>query len=77
MYPAPLLQYEIEGYTFTDPEDGYRLGYIKRKQPHPLNLALTMTEGQTEDFISAWDGGEEGMFNNGSPADWQKIFDVP
>jgi hypothetical protein len=72
-----IAQYEIEGYSFTDREGGHRLEYIRRKQPHPLNLALTMTEGQTEDFIGAWDGEEKGMFNNGSPANWQKIFDVP
>lgn len=72
-----IAQFEIEGFIFTDPEDGYRLGYIKRKQPRPHNIALTMTEGQTEDFIGAWDGEDEGMFNNGPPADWQEIFDVP
>ncbi len=72
-----IAQFEIEGFTFTDREDGYRLDYIRRKQPRPYNLALTMTEGQTEDFIGAWDGEEEGMFNNGSPANWQEIFDVP
>ena len=72
-----IAQFEIEGFTFTDREDGYRLDYIRRKQPRPLNLALTMTEGQTEDFIGAWDGKEEGMFNNGSPANWQEIFDIP
>jgi hypothetical protein len=72
-----IVQYEIEGYSFSDREDGHRLGYIGRKQSHPLNLALTMTEGQTEDFIGAWDGEEEGMFNNGSLANWQEIFDVP
>jgi len=72
-----IAQFEIDGFAFTDPEDGYRLDYIRRKQPHPCNLALTMTEGQTEDFIGAWDGMKEGIFNNGSPADWQEIFDVP
>ena len=74
---AQIAQIEIEGFTFIDREDGYRLDYIRRKQPRPYNLALTMTEGQTEDFIVAWDGDEDGMFNNGSPADWQEIFDIP
>ena len=36
-----------------------------------------MTEGQTEDFIGAWDGEKDAMFNNGPPANWQEIFDVP
>ncbi|MDO6786334.1 hypothetical protein Q4589_01890 [Cobetia marina] len=68
---------EVEGFTFCDREDSYRLDYIQRKQPYPLNLALTMTEGQVEDFIGSWDDSEEGGFNAGSPADWQKIFDIP
>ncbi len=72
-----ISKFEIEGFSFSDPEDSHRLDYISRKQPRPLNLALTMTEGQTEDFIGAWDGEEEGMFNNGSPLDWQEIFDIP
>jgi hypothetical protein len=72
-----ISKFEIEGFSFSDPEDNHRLDYISRKQPQPLNLALTMTEGQTEDFIGAWDGEEEGMFNNGSPANWQEIFDIP
>lgn len=72
-----ISRFEIEGFSFSDREDNYRLDYIRRKQPQPLNLAATMTEGQTEDFIGAWDGEEEGMFNNGSPANWQEIFDIP
>lgn len=72
-----IAQFEIEGFAFTDSEDGYRLDYIKRNQPRPHNLASTMTEGQIEDFFGAWDGEDKGMFNNGSPADWQEIFDVP
>lgn len=47
--------------------------------PKPYNLGLFMTEGQTEDFIGACDGDDEGpnMFSNGSPSEWQKIFDIP
>lgn len=72
-----LINFEIEGFVFDDREDAYRLGYIIRKQPRPYNLASTMTEGQTEDFIGAWDSDEEGQFTNGGPCDWQRIFDVP
>jgi hypothetical protein len=40
-----------------------------------------MTEGQTEDFIGAWDDDEdpdnESIFCAGSPCDWQLIFDIP
>ena len=72
-----LINFEIEGFMFDDSEDAYRLSYIMRKQPRPYNLAATMTEGQTEDFIGAWDSDEEGQFTNGGPCDWQQIFDVP
>lgn len=71
-----VAQFEIEGIHFIDPEDGHRLNYLRRKLPRPYNLAQTMTEGQTEDFIGAWDG-EDGEFGNGPPANWQSIFDVP
>jgi len=74
---AQLSTFEIEGLTFHDSEDSYRLDYLRRKMPRPFNLSATMTEGQTEDFIGAWDADEEGKFNNGGPWDWQKIFDVP
>lgn len=69
----------IEGYSFIDNEDGYRLDYIRRKMPRPYNLAIFMTKGQTEDFIGAWDGNEadDGAFSNGSPANWQTLFDIP
>jgi len=76
-YIAQLSVFKIKGFAFHDSEDAYRLGYLKRKMPRPVNLASTMTEGQTEDFIGAWDADEEGMFTNGSPCDWQQIFDVP
>ena len=68
---------QIEGFTFYDKEDLYRLDYLRRKQPRPYNLARTMTEGQTEDFIGSWDGEDDGQFSNGSPSNWQAIFDVP
>ena len=69
----------IEGYSFFDEEDWRRLNYIQRKIRRPLHLAWFMTEGQTEDFIGAWDGNEdEGeLFTNGSPSNWQYIFDIP
>ena len=40
-----------------------------------------MTEGQTEDFIGAWESetSEEDseQFSMGSPCEWQQIFDIP
>jgi hypothetical protein len=69
----------IEGFSFHDREDSHRLDYIRRKMPRPYNLAHFMTEGQTEDFIGAWDGDEDSgeSFHNGGPPDWQTIFDIP
>lgn len=74
-----IANVSIEGYTFSDNEDYYRLGYVQRKTKRPYHLQLFMTEGQTEDFIGAWDGDQddEEQFSNGSPSDWQAIFDVP
>lgn len=76
-YVTQLSSFEIEGFTFHDAEASYRLGYLRRKMPRPYNLAATMTEGQTEDFIGAWDSDEDDKFTNGGPCDWQQIFDVP
>lgn len=74
-----IANFSLEGFSFSDPEDRHRLGYAQRKQPRPYNLALFMTEGQTEDFIGAWDGNEDmdEMFTNGPPSNWQEIFDIP
>ena len=74
-----ITHVSIEGFNFTDREDRYRLGYVQRKIKRPLQLALFMTEGQTEDFIGAWDGDEENgeQFSNGPPSNWQAIFDIP
>lgn len=70
---------EVDGCKVADDEDCYRLDYIRRKIRRPYNIKLFMTEGQTEDFMAAWDSDadDEGLFNNGSPADWQSIFDIP
>lgn len=70
---------EVEGFVFSDDEDYWRLGYVQRKTKRPYHLGLFMHPGQSEDFIGAWDGNEdEGeTFSNGSPSNWQAIFDVP
>lgn len=77
-----IVNVEIEGIIFSDSEDLSRLDYIKRKCPYPSNLRNTMTEGQVEDFIGAWDNEEdfkddETIYHGGSPVDWQTIFDIP
>ena len=70
---------EIQGYSFYDREDAYRLDYIRRKLPRPYNLASLMTEGQVEDFFGAWEGKENNSecFKISGPLDWQVIFDIP
>ena len=69
----------VEGFTFSDDEDYWRLGYVQRKTRRPYHLGLFMHPGQSEDFIGAWDGDEDAgeAFSNGSPSNWQAIFDVP
>ena len=74
-----IANVEVEGFVFSDNEDYWRLGYVQRKTKRPYHLALFMHPGQSEDFIGAWDGDEdEGeTFSNGSPSNWQAIFDIP
>jgi len=70
---------EIDGFTFLDDEDYWRLGYVQRKMRRPYHLGFFMHPGQSEDFIGAWDGDEDAgeTFSNGSSSNWQVIFDVP
>lgn len=75
-----ITNVEIEGYRFKDQYDSMRLDYVRRKQPQPLNLGLFMTEGQTEDFIGAWDDYDNEdpvIYHGGGPYSWQSIFDIP
>jgi hypothetical protein len=68
---------EIEGYSFDDREDAYRLDYIRRKHPFPTDLLHMMSEGHVEDFFGSWCAKEEedGVFDPDD--DWRIIFDVP
>lgn len=74
-----IANIKIEGFSFVDDEDYHRLGYVQRKTRRPYHLALFMHPGQSEDFIGAWDGDEDmgQPFTNGSPSNWQAIFEVP
>ena len=77
-----IVNVEIEGQKFYDRYDSIRLNYVQRKQSRPYNLASFMTEGQTEDFIGAWDDDEnyendDSIYHGGGPCDWQDIFDIP
>ncbi len=75
-----IVHVNIEGVEFSDNNDKIRLDYLKRKSPSLSNLALTMSEGQTEDYIGAWDDDNSpapDIYTGGSPCDWQIIFDIP
>lgn len=74
-----ISRVSIEGFEFTDHEDRNRLSYVARKVKRPYHLAAFLRPGQSEDFIGAWDGDGDmtEKFSNGSPSNWQAIFDVP
>ena len=76
-----IARVNIEGFEFFDKYDAMRLDYIRRKSPFPSNIVCSMTEGQTEDYIGAWDNDEEeddsDIYHGGGPRDWQIIFDIP
>ncbi|MCJ8293114.1 MAG: hypothetical protein MJK15_01790 [Colwellia sp.] len=79
---SKIVNVTIEGIEFYDRYDAIRLDYIRRKGPYPSNLLCTMTEGQTEDYIGAWDNDEsfetdDSIYHGGSPCEWQTIFDIP
>lgn len=72
--------YKGKKYEFLDNEDWYRLDYIVRKQPFPVNLYFTLSEGMVEDFFGAWCSNEEDNENNENynPDDnWRLIFPMP
>lgn len=73
--------YQGEKYHFLDNEDWYRLDFISRKQPFPVNLYFTLTEGMVEDFFGAWyDYSDEESDNvdKYNPDDnWRLIFPMP
>jgi hypothetical protein len=74
-----IASVEVEGFAFSDDEDYYRLSYVQRMIRRPYHLGLIMREGQSEDFMAAWDGDAdaEQTFSNGPPSNWQAIVDVP
>ena len=44
---------EVEGFTYSDDEDYWRLRYVQRKTKRPYHLGLFMHPGQSYDFIGA------------------------
>jgi hypothetical protein len=69
---------KIDGNHFFDEEDWYRLGYIIRKHPMPVNILQMMSEGHVEDFFGSWCADTEGNEDVFNPDEnCGIIFDVP
>lgn len=70
-----------EEFSILDYEDMYRIDYIQRKQPFPVSLYYTMSEGMVEDFFGSWcreDLDEESNEDMYDPdCDWRVIFPCP
>jgi len=69
-YPHKFLPEPIE-----DDEDYWRLGHLLRKVGAPICLRKTATDGLVEDFMAAWDSGDEtkGQYRP-KLCDWGLIF---
>ena len=75
---SKLYSYGEEGFRFIDPDDGYRLDYIKRKVSRPYSIMNTMTEGMVDDFFEAWCSQNEAPEDVYNPDEnWRIIFPVP
>jgi hypothetical protein len=73
-----VYTYKGSQFEFIDSEDRYRIDYIYRKQPFPVSLYLTMSEGMVEDFFGAWcpnDTDNTELYN--PDTNWRIIFPVP
>jgi len=76
-YITQVCHSEIDGISFWDSEDKYRLDYLRRKYPLPTNIQHIMSEGHVEDFFGSWYAKEETDDDIFNPDDnWYIIFDV-
>ena len=76
-YIVQVCHSEIDGFSFWDHEDEYRLNYLRRKYPIPTNIQHIMSEGYVEDFFSSWYAKKETDDIFDPDDNWQIIFDVP
>lgn len=71
--------YKGKTFSFLDDEDWYRLDFMTRKQPFPVSLFFTLTEGMVEDFFGSWCSDEEDedidLYN--PDENWRLIFPMP
>lgn len=72
-----ICNMKIDGISFFDREDHYRLDYLRRKYPFPSNVRHIMSEGQVEDFFGSWCAEEEEEGNFSPDDNWRILFDVP
>ncbi|MBI2386969.1 MAG: hypothetical protein HYV14_13335 [Elusimicrobia bacterium] len=72
-----ICDVEIDGFTFYDKEDHYRMDYLRRKHPLPTNIMHIMSEGHVEDFFGSWRSKDEEAGEFDPDADWGILFDVP
>ncbi len=76
-YITQVCHSEIDGNSFWDDEDSYRLDYLRRKYPLPTNIQHILSEGHVEDFFGSWCAKEETDGDIFNPDDnWYVIFDV-
>ncbi|NFL85842.1 hypothetical protein FDB24_02080 [Clostridium botulinum] len=62
-----------------DDDDWYRIDYIRRKQPFPVSIYYTMSEGMVDDFFCAWccsDNEDDDTLYN-PDVNYRIIFPVP
>ena len=73
------FEYDINGNTYIDQDDWYRINYMTRKMKRPLNLHWMMTEGLVEDFFGAWIPKDEDIEKDVYNADnyWSLIYPAP
>ena len=72
------FEYDIDGVSYIDQDDWYRINFMTRKMKRPLNLQWMMTEGLVEDFFGAWipsEDNEEDVYNPDEY--WSIIFPAP
>jgi len=73
------FEYDINGNSYIDNDDWYRINYMTRKMKKPLNLHCMMTEGLVEDFFGAWFPKDEDIDKDVYNADnyWSMIYPAP
>ena len=72
------FEYDINGNTYIDQDDWYRINFMTRKMRRSLNLHWMMTEGLVEDFFGAWipeDDNENDVYN--ADKYWSMIYPAP